>query len=81
MKNKNLRLRKRLTNDFFKNERFKIRVNGFKPKAMQVLLSYSWAGNIRELKNVIHAALSIEYIGVDSISRLISVTDVDRKKF
>jgi len=66
------------------NERFNTRVKGFKPKAMQTLLSYGWPGNVRELKNVIHAALAIEnreFIGVDSISRLITVTDIDEINF
>ena len=66
------------------NARFNTRVRGFEPTAMQALLSYGWPGNVRELKNVIHAALAIEnreYIGIDSISRLISVTDIDEINF
>jgi DNA-binding NtrC family response regulator len=66
------------------NERFKTQVKGLKPKAMQAFLSYGWPGNVRELKNVIHAALAIEnreYIGIDSISRLITVTEADAVNF
>lgn len=62
------------------NERFQTNIQGFKPKAMQALLSYDWPGNIRELKNVIHAALAIEnrdHIGLNSISRLINLPDTE----
>jgi len=33
------------------------RMGGVDPKAMEILLSYSWKGNIRELKNVIERAM------------------------
>jgi two-component system response regulator AtoC len=34
-----------------------VRVDGIEPEAMDVLLSYSWPGNIRELENVLERAL------------------------
>jgi two-component system response regulator AtoC len=37
--------------------RLRVAVDGIAPEAMQVLLSYSWPGNIRELENVIERAL------------------------
>ena len=52
--------------------------------AEQCLVNHKWEGNVRELKNVIHAALAIEnkeFIGFDSISRLITVADADEINF
>jgi len=37
--------------------RLHVEVEGITPEAMEVLLSYSWPGNIRELENVIERAL------------------------
>ncbi|GKT08860.1 sigma-54-dependent Fis family transcriptional regulator [Desulforhabdus sp. TSK] len=34
-------------------------VQGFSPKALQVLLDYSYPGNVRELKNIVEYALNI----------------------
>jgi len=38
-------------------ERLGISVDGIEPEAMEVLLEYSWPGNIRELENVLERAL------------------------
>lgn len=38
-------------------ERLRSEVDGVDPDAMEVLLSYSWPGNIRELENVLERAL------------------------
>jgi two-component system, NtrC family, response regulator AtoC len=38
-------------------ERLNSEVEGVEPEAMEVLLSYSWPGNIRELENVLERAL------------------------
>ena len=38
-------------------ERMKSEVEGVEPEAMEVLLAYSWPGNIRELENVLERAL------------------------
>jgi nitrogen regulation protein NR(I) len=39
------------------NDRLKKRVEGVEPDAMEVLCSYAWPGNIRELENVIERAV------------------------
>ena len=38
---------------------FQKSVQGFSPKALQVLLDYSYPGNVRELKNIVEYALNI----------------------
>jgi DNA-binding NtrC family response regulator len=38
-------------------ENFELNIAGFSPDAMEKLLSYSWPGNIREMKNVIKSAV------------------------
>jgi two-component system response regulator AtoC len=38
-------------------ERMRSEVQGVEPEAMEVLLAYSWPGNIRELENVLERAL------------------------
>ncbi len=38
-------------------ERLNSEIEGVEPEAMEVLLSYSWPGNIRELENVLERAL------------------------
>ena len=47
---------------FFKrfNEKQKRDLEGFTPEAMEVLLSYSWPGNIRELENVMERVVTLE---------------------
>ncbi len=39
------------------NEEFKKSITGFDDQAMEALLSYSWPGNIRELKNALERAI------------------------
>jgi two-component system response regulator AtoC len=39
------------------SERLGVAVDGIDPKAMELLLQYSWPGNIRELENVLERAL------------------------
>jgi len=39
------------------SKRLNVDVEGVEPEAMEVLLSYAWPGNIRELENVIERAL------------------------
>ena len=38
-------------------QRLGVRVEGIEPEAMEVLLTYAWPGNIRELENVLERAL------------------------
>jgi two-component system response regulator AtoC len=37
--------------------RLRVEIDGIEPEAMELLLEYSWPGNIRELENVIERAL------------------------
>ncbi len=58
--------------EFFLNKfakEVKKNIKGFSPEAMEVLLSYTWPGNIRELENAIERAVVItqdEYIKPDA---------------
>ncbi len=36
------------------------KIEGFTPKAMELLCNYSWPGNVRELENVIQSAIFLE---------------------
>lgn len=50
-------------------------VEGFENNAMDILTSYDWPGNIRELENVVERAINLSnsrYLGVDLISHLIT---------
>ena len=42
------------------NVRFKRRIQGFSEQAESVLLAHDWAGNVRELRNVIERAMILE---------------------
>jgi two-component system NtrC family response regulator/two-component system response regulator HydG len=47
------------------------RIRGFAPRAMEVLLSYPWPGNVRQLENCIEQAVVLcedETIGVEALS-------------
>ena len=52
---------------------------GFKPRAREILFSYSWPGNVRELENAIQYAMNIEtgdYISENSLpSRILMNSD------
>lgn len=47
-----------LANHFVKSFRFenKVQLNGFTASAMEKLCSYTWPGNIRQLRNIVHCA-------------------------
>ncbi|HHY28132.1 MAG TPA: sigma-54-dependent Fis family transcriptional regulator [Desulfitobacterium dehalogenans] len=49
------------------------KVGGFTPEAMKVMKSYSWPGNIRELRNVVERAISL------SESEMVGITDLPEK--
>jgi len=56
------------------NTKFCTEFKGFTPEAMEVLRSYEWPGNIRQLCNVIEAAMTISsghYIGMPELEQLI----------
>jgi len=52
------------------SERLGVEVDGVAPEAMEVLLTYQWPGNIRELENVLERALVL------TESRTISLEDL-----
>ncbi|NJC88919.1 MAG: sigma-54-dependent Fis family transcriptional regulator [Desulfuromonas sp.] len=59
------------------NDKFGTSCKGLTPEAMEAACSYSWPGNIRQLRNVIEAAMTIEsgaYLGLPVLSQFI-VTD------
>jgi DNA-binding NtrC family response regulator len=56
------------------NAKFGTDFKGFTPEAMDALRSYPWPGNIRQLCNVIEAAMTISsgnYIGMPELEQLI----------
>lgn len=62
------------------NKRFNLNCLGFKPEAMEALKSYSWPGNIRQLKNVIEAAMAISderYISLETLKQFIEIDEIN----
>jgi transcriptional regulator with PAS, ATPase and Fis domain len=56
------------------NAKFGTDFKGLTPEGMQALRSYTWPGNIRQLCNVIEAAMTISsgnYIGLPEVAQLI----------
>jgi two-component system, NtrC family, response regulator AtoC len=56
------------------NQEFRRRVHGLTPEAMAMLEQHRWAGNIRELRNVIERAMLLldrEWIGPEDLTALI----------
>ncbi len=45
-------------------------INGFSPEVMDVLMNYTWPGNLRELKNVIRRAVLLEQSTMISVISL-----------
>lgn len=52
------------------NRRYHRQVEGFDPDVMALLMSYSWPGNIRELRNL------VEVLFVNLTSRVVSMADL-----
>jgi len=58
------------------NEKFGIEIKGLTPEAMAAAQAYAWPGNIRQLRNVIEAAMTLTsepYIGLPVLSQFIKV--------
>jgi transcriptional regulator with PAS, ATPase and Fis domain len=56
------------------NEKFGTNCKGLTPEALEAACAYAWPGTIRQLRNVIEAALTIEsgsYIGLPALSQFI----------
>ena len=54
--------------DFFRqlaNEEFEKQVKGFDAEARKRLLAYTWGGNVRELKRVVHLAMDCGFREVE----------------
>lgn len=57
-----------------------LKVKGCDPAAMEVLINYSWPGNIRELRNIIEHCFIMEASDMIHISSLPSVVFKDKQK-
>lgn len=70
-----------LVNHFINRLSMELRknVSGVDPKAMQILLSYSWKGNVRELQNVIERAMILCEGDIIMPSDLPSLLSDDKK--
>ncbi|MDS4030039.1 MAG: sigma-54 dependent transcriptional regulator [Candidatus Contendobacter sp.] len=58
------------------NKRFGTHVKGFDRQAVEAMVKYDWPGNIRQLGNVVQAAMAIDnsdYIGLDVLAQLIEL--------
>ncbi|PIQ95579.1 MAG: hypothetical protein COV67_14120 [Nitrospinae bacterium CG11_big_fil_rev_8_21_14_0_20_56_8] len=64
-----------LANHFLRlyNEKFKKGIESVSPEGMELLQSYSWPGNIRELENVIQRGIVLAYNDVVGKKELIDV--------
>jgi len=62
------------------NERFGTSISGFDREAMEVLVQHDWPGNIRQLQNLIEAAVTMEShdrISLETLSQLLGVPFVE----
>lgn len=60
------------------NIKFGTTIKGFEKDAMQVLCSFQWPGNIRQLKNVIEACMAMEgsdYISLETLGQVIELPE------
>lgn len=63
------------------NATFGTSFKGLTPEALEAARSYEWPGNIRQLRNVIEAAMTISsgnYIGLPELAQLIETDHIDR---
>lgn len=58
------------------NQKFSTSIKGFENDAVKILSEYSWQGNIRQLKNVIEACMTIEsgeFISKETLTQFIDI--------
>ncbi|MFO7576284.1 MAG: sigma-54 dependent transcriptional regulator [Pelovirga sp.] len=68
------------------NRKFKTAISGLSPEAQQAATAYAWPGNIRQLKNVIEACMTIEtekQISLATLGQFIEISgiSVDTKDY
>ncbi len=59
------------------NKKFATAIKGFSPEALQAASHYAWPGNIRQLKNVIEACMTIETETQISLETLTQFIEID----
>ncbi|MBD1400320.1 sigma-54-dependent transcriptional regulator [Pelovirga terrestris] len=59
------------------NRKFATNISGLSPAAQQAATSYNWPGNIRQLKNVIEACITIETEDQISLTTLAQFIDIE----
>ncbi|WP_277058492.1 sigma-54-dependent transcriptional regulator [Trichlorobacter lovleyi] len=60
------------------NQKFGTAVKAFERDAMQILCTFEWPGNIRQLRNVIEACMAMEasdYISLDTLGQVIDLPE------
>ncbi len=65
------------------NQKFQTTVKGFSASAMAALVAHPWPGNIRQLRNVIEAAMSVtlsDVIELDAISQFLRLDGLMEEK-
>jgi len=58
------------------NEKFGTEIKGLTPEAMSAAMAFNWPGNVRQLRNVLEAAMVLttdNYIGLTTLARFIDV--------
>jgi DNA-binding NtrC family response regulator len=59
------------------NRKFATHISGLSPAAQQAAISYNWPGNIRQLKNVIEACITVETEDQISLTTLAQFIDIE----
>lgn len=67
------------------NQCFNTDLKGFTREAMEAMLNHDWPGNVRQISNVVQAAMAIDhdnrhYIGIDVLAQLIHLPDVNPER-